>query len=300
MNQLFQKTTNPTRERVTSWLDYSESREPHVDRTLTWFDVLGYAVLFPSDIISGRHQTILRNHCNGILGDRFRQAMQRINPTVPPQQIESIFHELTAIHSMPMLQQNRRWHLQLLDGIHSESSVTGRSTSATLQLIDFSNLLNNDWLVIHSFPVIEGDNQHCLDLVIFINGLPLAVFHGLHAGNKAWSLRSAYLQLQEYQAHLPKFFSFNELLVLSNGVQSRIGTLTSSWKQFIPIRSVKVEETPFAGETEVETLIQGIFDQQRFFEIIQHFIVFRQGRTKLTKKLRPHSFCTITIPKSWR
>ena len=297
MNRTSQNAADRTRDPLASWLNFSKGMEPSVERTLTWFEVLGYNVLLRSDIVCGRHQAILRSYCNGILGDRFRESMQRINPDVPHQQIESILDRLTAIRTMPVMQQNRQWHLQLLDGISVNSSISDRSRSTTLQLLDFSNLLNNDWLVICSFPVIEGDYQHCLDLVVFINGLPLAVFHGLHAGEKAWSLRAACLQLQEYQTHLPKFFSFNELLVLSNGIQSRIGTLTSQWKQFTPIHSVNGEDIPFSGGTEIETLIQGIFDKRRFLEIIQHFIVFRQSRTKLNKKLRSHSFCTINIPK---
>lgn len=296
MKRSLQNIANRTRARATEWLNFSKA--PSVERTLTWFEVLGYTVLLQSDLVSGRHQAILRSYNHGILSDRFRQAIQRINPEVPPQQIESILHQLIATRTMPLVQQNRQWHLQLLQGMRINSLATGKP--ATLQLIDFSNLLNNDWLVLYSFPVIEGDYQHCLDLVIFINGLPLAVFQGLHGGNQPWSLRATYLQLQEYQAHLPKFFSFNELLVVSNGVNSRIGTLTASWKQFIPIRSVNGEEFPFPGQTEIETLIQGIFDKRRFLEIIQHFILFRQSRTKLTKKLRSHSFCTLNLPKSWR
>lgn len=140
---------------------------------------------------------------------------------------------------MPLLQQNRQWHLQLLHGIPVGSS-TDPHQQTTLKLVDFNTLSNNDWLVIRSFPVIEGDVQHCLDLVVFINGLPLAVFHGLHGGEEAWSLRAAYLQMQAYQSNLPKFFSLNEFLIL---------------------------------------------------------VVFQQGRTKLTKKLRSHSFCTIALPK---
>lgn len=271
-----------------------------IERVLTWFEVLGYTVLLQSDIVSGQHQSILQNYRNGILGDRFRQAMQQINPTASPQQIESVFQELTTLRSTPILQQNHQWHLQLLNGIATECSVNGSPQCSTLQLVDFANLLNNDWLVIHSFPVVEADQQHCLDLVVFINGLPLAVFQGPLLQEGAWSFRAAYLQLQTRKEHLPKFFSFNELLVLSNGVQSRVGTLTTQCKQFVPIRSVNGEADLFAGETGTEALIQGIFDKQRFFEILQHFIIFRQSRTKLTltKKLRSHSFCTITSPRS--
>jgi type I site-specific restriction-modification system R (restriction) subunit len=298
MNRSLRTIASP-RVSVAPWLNCSKPSEPMIERLLTWFEVLGYTVLLQSDIVSGRHQAVLQNCRSGILSDRFRQAMQRINPTVPPQQIESILRQLAMTQTMPMLQQNRRWHLQLLNGIRVGASATEPDRPVSLKLIDFSDLRNNDWLVIQSFPVIESDYQHCLDLVVFINGLPLAVFHGLDM-QEAWSLRAAYLQLQEYQAHLPKFFSLNELLVLSNGVQSRIGTLTNQWRGFIPIRSVNGEETPVAGEIEMETLVQGIFDKRRFAEIIQHFILFRQSRTQLTKKLRRHSFCTITIPKSWR
>lgn len=300
MSRSPQKTANRTRTRLSSWSNFSKSIKPSIERTLTWFEVLGYNVLLRSDIVSGRHQEIWQSYRNGILGDRFRQAMQRINPTVPLQQIESLLNYLTAVQPMPIVQRNRRWHLQLLNGIAVDSSEISSSGLTTLKLIDFSNLANNDWLAIYSFPAIEGNYQHCLDLVVFINGLPLVVFHGLHMGDEAWSLRAAYLQLQEYKVHLPKFFSFNELLVLSNGFQSRIGTLTTSWKQFMPIYSTNGEEVPFAGESEIEILIQGVFDKRRFFEIMQHFIVFRQSKTKLTKKLRSHPFCTIKIPKSIR
>lgn len=207
-----------------SWLSFSEFVEPIIEQALTWFEVLGYTVLLQSDIVSGRHQAILQNYHNGILGDRFRQAMQRINPTASQQQIDSILHQLTSPRIMPLLQQNRQWHLQLLNGI-SVASSTDPHQRTTLKLVDFNSLQNNDWLVIRSFPVVEVDVQHCLDLVVFINGLPLAMFHGLHGGEEAWSLRAAYLQLQAYQSHLPKFFSLNELMILSNGAQSRIGTL---------------------------------------------------------------------------
>lgn len=297
MNRAPQKAINRIGGIRASWLNCSEFIEPSIERVLTLFEVLGYTVLLQSDIVSGRHQAILQSYHNGILGDRFLQAMQRINPMASLQQIESILHQLRATLTMPLLQQNRQWHLQLLNGITVESSLCDLSKLTMLQLVDFSNLLNNDWLVIHSFPIIERDDQHCLDLVIFINGLPLAMFHGFYLGNETWSLRSACFQLQVYKTHLPKFFSLNELLVLSNGVQARIGTLATQWKQFTKIHAAQEEIPSFTGTPEIEILIHHVFNQQRFLEIIQHFIIFRQSRTTLTKKLRSHSFSSITFPK---
>lgn len=300
MNSLRQNTANRTRSTIKNRVNFCQSIDPFIEKILTCFEEIGYTVLLESDIISGRHQEILRSYCNGIIGNRFRQAMARINPTVPPQQIELIYHLLTQIYIMPMMQQNRRWHLQLLASINVDASVINSHRLAALKLVDFSNLLNNDWLAIYSFPVIEGDYQHCLDLVVFINGLPLVVFHGIHGGDKSWSLRSAYFQLQEYKEHLPKFFSFNELLVLSNRDQSRIGTLTSQWKQFIPIHSAKGEDTPVPEKTEIESLIQSVFHKPSFLEIIQHFIVFQQSRTKLNKRLIFDPFWTVNNPNYWQ
>jgi type I restriction enzyme R subunit len=201
---------------------------------------------------------------------------------------------------MSLLQRNHQWHSQLLNGIPVEAPGAEQHQATTLQLIDFANVQNNDWLVVHSFPVIEGDHQHCLDLVVFINGLPLAVFHGLHIGEEAWSLRAAYFQLQRYKAHLPYFFSLNELLVLTNGVQSKIGTLNASWRQFFPIQSINGEESLLPRQTEAEILIQDVFDKRRLLEIMQHFIVFHQNRTQLTKRLCTHSFCAVPLPQSMR
>ncbi len=297
MNRSPKNTIHRIRGSTTSWLNISEVVEPIIDQTLTWFEVLGYTVLLQSDIVSGRYQSILQTYHNGILADRFRQAMRQINPMASQQQIETVLHQLTTARTMPMLQQNRQWHRQLLAGIPVQSAIDS-SRLTTLKLVDFTNLLNNDWLVIRSFPVVEGDYQHCLDLVVFINGFPLAMFHGLHGGEESWSLRAAYLQLQAYQSHLPKFFSLNELLIVSNGVQSRMGSLTASWKQFTPIQAVSGEELSLTGEPEMTTLIQGIFDKRRLFEILQHFILFQQGRTQLTKKLLAQPFCTVTLSRT--
>jgi type I site-specific restriction-modification system R (restriction) subunit len=278
-------------------MDRSQSIDLTLEQTLSWFEELGYVVLLQSDIVSGRHQAVLQNCRYGILSDRFRQAIQRLNPELSQQQLESVLQQITASRPLPLLQQNRQWHLQLLNGVRVQSD---NPHPATAKLIDFTQAGNNDWLVIRSFPVLEADYQHCLDLVVFVNGLPLVVLHGFQGGETAWLLRSAYLQLQTYQANLPRFFGLNELMILSNGMQARLGTISSSWKQFMPLHSDhEIHETEPLGtrEPEMKRFIYTIFTQQRLLEIIQHFIVFRQERTNLTKKLRAQSFCTLSLPE---
>jgi type I restriction enzyme R subunit len=275
-----------------------EHQQYLLEFTLTWFEVIGYDVLLQADITSGRHQTILRSYCNGVLGSRFREAMGRINPHASPGQIESALKELTKVSSLPMLQQNYLWHNCVLNGIEVASSANSAFAPATtLQLIDFTALSKNDWLVIQGFPALKEDYSHCLDLVVFVNGLPLVVFGGLFLEDREWSLRTAYSQLQEWTSNLPHFFAFNELMVVSNGLRSRIGTLTTAWKQFIAIRSTiggKTSHLP--AETQMVTLLTEVFDKRRFLEILRHFIVFSCESTGIKKRLRPHGFCNVIVP----
>ncbi len=256
---------------------------------LTHFEKLGYAVLLQTDIVSGQHQTILQSCRRGVLGDRFRLAIQRINPSCSVSDIEAVLQKLTRDCSIPLVQHNRLWHLGLLEGIPVKSRVSSLQRAKSLQFIDFSNPYNNDWLVIHGFPVIDGEHQHCLDLVVFINGLPLTIFHGLHIGPEAWSLRAAYLQLTNYQAHLPHFFSFNEFLVLTNGEQARIGTVTNRFNQFIRIEPAYIKYNNTLEKSEIEILLQSIFIKQKFLQTIHKRIVFQRSQTTLNKKIRSYS-----------
>ncbi|MFH7244717.1 MAG: type I restriction endonuclease [Spirulina sp.] len=261
-----------------------------IEQILFLFESLKYTTLLQSDIVSGRHQPILQSHYNYILGDRFCQAMQRINPNISLEQVETILHQLRWPQTMPGLKRNYQWHRQLLHGIAVKPSLKNPEKQTILHLLDFSDVAKNDWLVIYSFPVIEADYQHCLDLVVFINGLPLVVFHGLHGQGESWSLRAAYLQLREYQAHLPKFFSFNEFLVFSTGEDYQIGTLTSSWKQLVALKSSHKKRTALSEETPTELFIKNVFSQQNLLEILRRSITFTVRRTLLNKKITDYSF----------
>lgn len=165
MNRLPQNTVNRIESSPVSWLNFSDLVEPIIEQTLTWFEVLGYTVLLQSDIVSGRHQSILQHYHNGMLVDRLYPALRRINPTASQPQLEDILHQLAAPRTQPIVLQNRQWHGQLLQGIPVSSRIDPQSQSL-IKLVDFDHLLNNDWLVTRSFPVVEADHQRCLNLEI--------------------------------------------------------------------------------------------------------------------------------------
>ncbi|GEM_PF-910277 len=246
-----------------------------------------------------------------ILRDRLHSALHRINPTIPDEAIAAAISEITTTDSN-LLENNRRFHKFLTDGIEVEYLLNEQIVHDKVWLIDSHNLLNNDWLVIHPFTVVEGSHAHCPDVVVFINGLPLAVIVSIHPSNEQSTLQAAYERLQTCIKQIPKLFCYNTFLVITYGNRARIGTLTSDLQEFLPwctidgeavavdgfpgiskLPNPEGEDFPDSGATELEMLIQGVFDKRRIRELIQHFIVFEDTEIGINKKIPCQPFCTI-------
>ncbi|MDZ7957466.1 MAG: type I restriction endonuclease [Aulosira sp. DedQUE10] len=259
---------------------------------LTWFEVIGYTVLLESDIGCVRHPAQRHSDSEVILSDRLFLALQRINPTIPLVAIAETICQLAGKDNCLSVENNRRFHKLLSDGIDITHHRDGQTVNDKLWLIDPCNLQNNDWLVIHPFTVVEGNYTCSPDVVVFINGLPLAVIVWTHSNNEKATLKQAYQRLQIYKQQIPTLFSYNAFLVIACGNRARVGTLTSDWQDFLPWRTIDGEDFPAPGETELEVLIQGIFDKRRFLELVKHFIVFEGKKGNISQNLRRYPFCT--------
>ncbi|NMG06819.1 type I restriction endonuclease [Brasilonema sp. UFV-L1] len=263
---------------------------------LTLFEVIGYTVFLEADIKIGRHKAQRSSDAEVILSNCLRNALKQINPKVPCEVIETVISGLISTHSSNLLENNRRFHKLLTDGVDVVYHNGDQIIHDKVWLLDSSNLLSNDWLVIHGFTIVEECHSHCLDVVVFINGLPLAVIVWSHSRHEKATFWKAYQRLQMYQQQIPNLFSYNVFQVMIVENLARVGTLTSQWQEFLPWRTI--EDFSYAGETELEVLIQGIFDKRRFLELVQHFIVFEETGASICKNLLRHPFCTIHNPKS--
>jgi len=285
---------------------------------LTAFEVIGYTVLLESDINIGRHKAqgcldtkvVLgdwaqasallsdwaRGHCAP--RDRLYNALKQINPKVPTVAIETAISGVSFTQSSNLFENNRLFHQHLTQGVDVAYQENHQTIHQKVWLIDASNLLKNDWLVIHPLTLIEGSSTHCLDVVVFINGFPLAVIICTDPQDKNATLKKAYQQLQFYKQQIPTLFSYNAFLIIANRNQARVGTLTSKWEEFLPWRTIDNEDFPHQGETELEVLIQGIFDKRRFLELINHFMVFENNGVSISKQLLRRPFCTTPYPKT--
>ncbi|KAB8330019.1 type I restriction endonuclease subunit R [Scytonema tolypothrichoides VB-61278] len=265
---------------------------------LTLFEVIGYTVLLESDINIGRHKAQRSSNDQVVLCTRLRNALQQINPKVPCEVISTVISGLIRTHSCDLLENNRRFHKLLTEGVDVVYQNGNQVVHDKVWLIDWFNLLSNDWLVIHLFTIVQEYHSHCLDVVVFINGLPLAVIVQMNSKHEKAKLTEAYQRLKTYQQQIPMLFSYNAFIALGVGNSARVGTLTSGCKEFLPWCSIDGEDFSHQGEKELEILIQGIFDKRRFLELVKHFIVFEETGTSISKKLLRHPFCTTQNPKS--
>ena len=210
-----------------------------------------------------------------ILLPRLEAALARLNPHVPePARNEAIRRLLTS-ETGSLVEENRRLHKLLTDGIDIEyRAADGRLVSEKVWLIDFADVDANDWVAINQFTVVEGRHNRRPDLVLFINGLPLGVLELKNAAAENATLVDAFNQLQTYREQVPNLFRTNAVLVTSDGIEARIGSLTADVERFMPWRTVTGEDFAHRGTPELETLLRGVFNREHFLALIRDFIVF--------------------------
>ncbi|MFM9104646.1 MAG: type I restriction endonuclease subunit R, partial [Cyanobium sp.] len=212
-----------------------------------------------------------------VLVGRLRQAIGRLNPGIPDDAREEALRKLLRLATPSLLQTNRAFHRLLREGVPVEyPRPDGSIAGDHVRLVDFAAVAANDWLVVNQFTVSDGQHNRRPDLVVFLNGLPLGVIELKNAADEGATIWSAYAQLTTYKAEIPSLLQFNAALVVSDGLQARIGSITANQEWFKLWRSIDGEADAPATALELETLIQGVFEPHRFLDLLQHFIVFEE------------------------
>jgi type I restriction enzyme, R subunit len=217
------------------------------------------------------------SHDEVLLLARLEAAIARINPTIPEDARRDALRKITGSETQSLIEENRRIHRLLVDGVDVEyKTADGAIRGDKVWLIDFANPAANDWLVTHQFTVIEGKHKRRPDVVVFLNGMPVAVVELKNAASANATIDDAFAQLQTYKKQIPSLFRTNVVLVSSDGLLARIGSLTADEERFMPWRSVTGEAGDFtpAGPNEMATLLRGVFDKARFLALLRDFTVF--------------------------
>ncbi len=259
------------------------------DDALAWLEALGYAIKHGPEIAAGEPaaERSDANYRDAFLEGRLRQALARLNPTFPTEALEDAFRKLTRLSVPSLLERNRAVHRMLVDGVTVEyRRADGSIAGDQARLIDFDDPANNDWLAVNQFTVAEGQHTRRPDVVLFVNGLPLAVIELKNAADENATVWSAWQQLQTYQAQIPALFATNATLVVSDGVEARIGALGAGKEWFKPWRTITGEADAPGSLTQLQVLLEGIFGKRRFLDLLRHFIAFEdEGGGKVIKKM---------------
>ncbi len=256
------------------------------EATLEWFTDLGYTVSHGPDIAPDNPNAERSNYKEVVLTNRLRDAVARLNPNIPAEAQQEAIRKILNPDSPALVQNNRAFHLMLIDGIEVEYRQTDRTIRGDrVQLIDFDIPENNDWLAVNQFTVV-GTSECRPDVVLFINGLPLAVIELKNPADEKATTLTAFRQIQTYKQEISALFTYNEAVVISDGLEARIGSLTADTEWFLPWRTIEGEGEAPSTELELETLIKGIFEKSRFLPYLKHFIVFEETESgAIAKKI---------------
>ncbi len=265
-------------------MGFTESDAEEV--ALVWFARLGYSVAFGPDLLPGGLSPE-RDERTPWLEGRLLDALSRLNRELPRSAIEDAFKKLTRLGGSTLVIANRALHRMVVDGVQVEYvRENGSIAGAMAQVLDFEDSEANDWLAVNQLTVVDGEHHRRPDVVVYVNGLPLAVIELKNPADAKADWVAAFNQLQTYKHEIPSLLSYDEALVASDGTTARIGTLTGGREWFMPWRTVEGEELAPASALELETLAKGVFEKRRLLDLVRHFIVFEDfGDGTLVKKM---------------
>ena len=251
------------------------------EAALDWLRDLGYRidrapVPGPYGMRDGYGDVVL----SGIL----RDCLADLNPDLSPDALEDAFRKLTSPVGVTLDARNRSFHRMLVEGVtveyrHDDGTVRGTSA----RVFDSDDIARNDFLAVNQFTVVENKNERRPDIVLFVNGLPIGVIELKNPADEEATVWSAWQQLQTYKAELPTLFAFNELLIVSDGTEARLGTLTAGREWFKPWRTISGQTLAEPERLQLEVLLRGVCDPERLLSLVRDFIVFEDDAGKLTK-----------------
>ena len=265
---------------------------------LDWLAGLHWSIVHGPDIAPDTPNSERADYEQVILERRLRDALIRLNPNLPSEALDDAFRRLTRPEGSTLGARNRAFHRMLVDGVTVEyRNAEGAVRGAQARVIDFDEPDRNDWLAVNQFTVTENKHERRPDVVLFINGLPLALIELKNPADEEATVWSAWQQLQTYKNELPTLFAFNAALIVSDGVNTRIGSLIAGREWFKPWRTIGGQELAPVFLPDLQVLIEGVLEKRRFLSLLRDFIVFEDdGSGMLVKKMAGyHQFHAVEV-----
>ena len=257
------------------------------DAALDYLESLGWSVAHGPDIAPDTLGAERADYGDVVLRRRLQDALARLNSDLPTGALDDAFRKLTRLEGTSLEFRNRAFHRLMVDGVTVEyRDADGGVRGAQVKVIDFDDPTNNDWLAVNQFTVTENRKTRRPDVVLFVNGLPLGIVELKNPVDEDATIWTAWQQLQTYKAELPSLFAMNAALMVSDGMEARVGTLTAGREWFKPWRTISGEDLADSNMPELQVMLEGVCDVGRFLSLVRDFIVFEDdGSGALVKKM---------------
>ncbi len=257
---------------------------------INWLKEMGYDYEFGPDLAPGEALSERNSFKEVILSVRLQRSIRRLNPDLPDSAIEDAMNKIIKFEHPNLEIANKEVYQMLTRGVKIEiKDESGESRGKLVKIFDFENPLNNEFLVINQFTIQGIEKIRRPDVIVFVNGIPITIFELKNPASEDATIHSAYKQLQDYKDDISDVFKYNQLLVVSDLLEAKHGTISSSWEWFSVWKGIESEDEKHDGVSELEILIKGIFHKTRLLDIIKNFIVFEADSekdiSKFTKKM---------------
>jgi type I restriction enzyme R subunit len=264
---------------------------------LEWLAGLGWATAHGPDISppDARTPGLERaSYREVMLAGRLREAIARLNPQVPPGARDDALRRVLGPNVPGLVNANRQLHRWMVDGVPVEFQKDGETRGDRVRLLDFADVAANDWLAVNQFTVQGPKQPRRPDVLLFVNGLPLVLFELKNPGDEDADIWAAWNQLQTYQQDIPDLFHANMLQVISDGIQARMGSLTSDRERFMAWRTIDgVATDPLGAMRELETLVLGLCQRELMLEYLRNFVLFEDDGRLVKKVAGYHQFHAV-------
>ena len=266
--------------------------------SLDWLAGLGWNIAHGPDIAPDTTGAERSDYGQVVLELRLLDALALFNPDLPAVALDDAFQKLIRPEGATLEARNRAFHRMLVEGVTVEYRADdGAIRGSQVKVIDFDEPANNDWLAVNQFTVVENKHERRPDIVLFVNGLPLGVIELKNPADEDATIWTAWQQLQTYKTELPSLFAMNAALMVSDGIEARIGTLTAGREGFKPWRTISGDRLADPHLSQLQVMLEGVCTPRRFLALLRDFLVFEDdGSGTLVKKMAGyHQFHAVEV-----
>jgi type I restriction enzyme R subunit len=262
--------------------------------TLGWLSEVGYTPLFGPDLAPEGNSPERTDYRQVLLLERLRGAIARLNPSIPLVAREDALRQVQDLGTPALLSANRRFHQLLVGGVRVEYQKDGETRGDFVSLVDWSNPAANEWLAVNQFSIKGPHHTRRPDIILFLNGLPLVLLELKNPADENADIWKAYDQIQTYKEQIPDVFQFNEILVIADGSEARMGSLSANGERYMQWRTIDgATLDPLGQFNELETLVRGVLAPAYLLDYLRFFVLFEDDGTLVKKIAGYHQYHAV-------